>query len=108
MSEVFGADREMTLAKELTKMHEVILDGSILEIITWLNDDELRQKGEFVIIITGSEVENIDEEFIKNILINLMTEMTKKEAVKLTHKITGFNKNQLYTWSLSNPLILYL
>ncbi|NCS99211.1 16S rRNA (cytidine(1402)-2'-O)-methyltransferase [Candidatus Parcubacteria bacterium] len=41
---------KITLAKELTKIHEKIIKGTSVEIINYLNDEK-HQKGEFVVIV---------------------------------------------------------
>jgi len=43
-------DKKITLAKELTKMHETVLKGTSQEIINFL-EDEKHQKGEFVVVV---------------------------------------------------------
>lgn len=48
--EVFG-DREAVLARELTKVHEEFIRGTLAEIITWIEKNTL--KGEFTILIAG-------------------------------------------------------
>lgn len=50
--EVFG-DREMCLARELTKRHEEFLRGTISEII----NEASKRKGEMVVVIAGHEEE---------------------------------------------------
>ncbi|MFN3134594.1 MAG: 16S rRNA (cytidine(1402)-2'-O)-methyltransferase [Candidatus Kryptonium sp.] len=48
--EIFG-DREITIAKELTKVHEEVFRGRISEVLNKLTPDKI--KGEFVIVISG-------------------------------------------------------
>lgn len=48
--ETFG-DREIAVAKELTKIHEEIFRGRVSEVLKKLTPDKI--KGEFVIIISG-------------------------------------------------------
>ena len=51
--EVFGPDRRMTLARELTKNFETILLDSAQNLQKKLIEDPNQQKGEFVILIHG-------------------------------------------------------
>lgn len=48
--EVLG-DREAVLARELTKVHEEFIRGTLAEIITWIEKNAL--KGEFTLLIAG-------------------------------------------------------
>lgn len=46
------ADRKLVIGRELTKLHEEILAGSAAEILATLTAEPVRQKGEFVILVT--------------------------------------------------------
>lgn len=98
MQEVFGGTRNLVLAKELTKTFETIYSATISAVITWLEADAQRQKGEFVILIDGAEPNNsvvIDAE-TQRVLKLLLVELPPKKAVKLTAEITGADKSELY------------
>ncbi|MBB72778.1 MAG: 16S rRNA (cytidine(1402)-2'-O)-methyltransferase [Legionellales bacterium] len=93
----FGETRVAVLAKELTKHFETIIDGSLVELKTWLEAEAERQKGEFVILIKGFEKDDdrIAPEALR-ILDLLAQELPLKKAAKLTADITGEKKNRLY------------
>jgi len=96
MLTVFGPDRYVVIAKELTKIFETIYGNTLIEVQNWLLLDPQRQKGEFVILIKGAEkMVTINSEIIR-ILKLLATELPSKQAASLTAQITGANKNQLY------------
>lgn len=97
---VCGINRKIVLAKELTKTFETIVNGSVLEIKSWLLENADHQKGEFVILLAG-----IDKKVDKNIAISdetkriyniLKAKMSHSDAVKLTAEITCENKKQIY------------
>ncbi len=46
-------DKEIVIAKELTKIHEDILIGTAEQLLKILNGEHSKQKGEFVIIVPG-------------------------------------------------------
>jgi len=97
MLEVFGADREVCLAKELTKSYETILNDKLTNLIEYLLDPN-HQKGEFVILV--SPVDKIDTDEAENqldkILPILCAEMSASKAAKLAAKITGIDKKYCY------------
>ncbi len=98
MQVAFGDDRLVVLAKELTKTFETIHSDTLPGLQNWLIEKPERQKGEFVILVKGITKEK-DAEITPETLrtLNLLSEnMSHKQAVILTAKITGANKNVLY------------
>ena len=88
--EIFG-DRNLVLARELTKIHEEFIRGKVSEILNKI--DEI--KGEFVILIEGSTESEKDKE-ISNLNSKTLEEhyefyksqgITKKEIIKKLRKI---------------------
>ncbi|MEW8022073.1 MAG: 16S rRNA (cytidine(1402)-2'-O)-methyltransferase [Candidatus Thiodiazotropha sp.] len=102
MCEVFGNGREGVIARELTKLHETILRGSLESLSERLQQDRDQQKGEFVILIrgaTGEAGERIEID-IEQMLITLMAELPLKQAVSLASRVSGIKKNILYKQAL--------
>ncbi|MCU7796664.1 MAG: 16S rRNA (cytidine(1402)-2'-O)-methyltransferase, partial [Candidatus Thiodiazotropha sp. (ex Myrtea spinifera)] len=54
MVEVFGGEREAVIAREVTKLHETFLRGSLDELLSQVEQDENQRKGEFVILVAGA------------------------------------------------------
>lgn len=102
MQTIFGADKQIVLAKELTKTWETIVSFPVNELIDWLNQDASRQKGEFVLIVAGYIESNkdIDPKAI-NTLKLLQKELPLKKAAAITAEIYGLKKNQLYQIGLN-------
>ena len=98
MMDVFGGDRRVCLAKELTKSFETILTDNLPTLMDYLESDPSHQKGEFVILV--SPPDKIDHEFAENelekILPILCDEMGASKAAKLASKITGLDKKYCY------------
>lgn len=101
--EILG-DRNIVLARELTKIHEEFIRGTISEILERIDTI----KGEFVILVEGSKESKFDIE--KN-QINEQTleehyEMyekqgfSKKEIIKKIAKDRNVNKNEIYQYFL--------
>ncbi|MBL8499000.1 MAG: 16S rRNA (cytidine(1402)-2'-O)-methyltransferase [Nitrosomonas sp.] len=102
MIDIFGAQREITLARELTKLFETIHSGTLAGVLSWLQADTNQQKGEFVLLLSGAEIVDKSEisDEARHTLICLLTELPLKQAVKLAAAITGANKNTLYQLAL--------
>lgn len=102
MQTIFGANKQIVLAKELTKTWETIVSFPVNELIDWLNQDVSRQKGEFVLIVAGYTESNkdIDPKAI-NTLKLLQKELPLKKAAAITAEIYGLKKNQLYQIGLN-------
>ncbi len=98
MLSVFGAERRVCLAKELTKTFETILTKNIPSLIDYLTSDRSHQKGEFVILISSNKKKDkleLDQQ-LDNLLPILCREMSASKAAKLAAKITGIDKKYCY------------
>ncbi len=102
MIDIFGPQRQLIIARELTKLFETIHTATLQEILVWLRADSKRQKGEFVLLLTGAETPDKSQltEHAKHTLSCLLAELPLKQAVKLTAEITNENKNSLYHLAL--------
>lgn len=106
MRRVFGDDREVVVARELTKTFETILNGSLSSVLERVKEDANQRKGEFVVVVGGC-VESQDADVIPPEALatfnTLLAELPLKQAASLASKITGEKKNRLYQWGLDNP-----
>ncbi|WP_085248127.1 16S rRNA (cytidine(1402)-2'-O)-methyltransferase [Gilliamella mensalis] len=102
MQTIWGSDKQIILAKELTKTWETIVSFKVSELINWLNEDPTRQKGEFVLIVHGHNKtdDDIDPKAISTLKL-LQKELPLKKAAAITAEIYGLKKNQLYQIGLS-------
>ena len=102
MAEVFGADRGISLCRELTKLHEEVVRTTLGEAIEKYTENA--PKGEFVLIVAGAEPEAEEiptEEDASAYLSRLMASgMSKKDAVKQTAKDLKLPKNEVYDLAL--------
>jgi len=98
MHRIFGDNREVCLAKELTKVFETIQTDSIPNLIKYLTFDQNNQKGEFVILISANDKIDIAEAEtqLDSLLPILCAEMGASKAAKLAAKITGIDKKICY------------
>jgi len=99
---IFGLNRNIILAKELTKIHEVVKSGKIVPLLEWLREDPARQKGEMVVLVEGAEPDHLaGNDDAKRLLTILLKELPLKQAVKLAAQFLDTNKNELYTMALT-------
>ncbi len=98
MCQVFGPDRSMVLARELTKIFETVRSGTIGEITEWVTQDENQQRGEIIVLVAGIEAISIPENtvFSDKVLNVLLETLPLKQATEIAAKITGERKNDLY------------
>jgi len=93
---IYGDNREIVLAKELTKIFETIHITTTKKLKEWLFEKHDRKKGEFVILIKGT-ITNISNNYDHlHILHTILQYLPKKESLTLTAKLTGISKNKLY------------
>ncbi|MEW6740232.1 MAG: 16S rRNA (cytidine(1402)-2'-O)-methyltransferase [Nitrospirota bacterium] len=98
MKEIF-AERNAVLAKEITKMHEEILRGTISEILNILENRTIA--GEYVIIVEGKKREGVTmDEALEEIKSLMKRGKGRKEAVKMVAEAYGLSKKELYDKSL--------
>ncbi len=95
-------DRNISLCRELTKIYEEFIRGTIDEVIDWANTDEIR--GEFCIVIEkGEAVEASDEQWWTSLSIVEhvnhyieVDDLQAKEAIKRTAVDRGMPKREVY------------
>ena len=98
---VFGDEREIVFARELTKLFESIHRCKLGEAMDWLNRDPNNQRGEFVLLVSGAQTQaGLDAE-AERVLKVLLEGLPLKQAVQLAAEITGVARNDLYQHALS-------
>jgi 16S rRNA (cytidine1402-2'-O)-methyltransferase len=99
MAEIFG-ERKAALVKELTKLHEQVMRGSISEIMETVEGTTVA--GEYAIIVEGWS--RTDTSITGEVLSELRTHMRKglsrKDAVQRIASTYGLSKKELYAKSL--------
>ena len=103
LTAVMGEHRRITIARELTKLFETIHGCALGDALTWLQADANQQKGEFVLLVSGAEIQNEPgmSEQSQHTLEILLEDLPLKQAVKLAAEITGENRKVLYALALS-------
>ena len=102
LQKVFGDEREIVFAREITKLFESIHRCKLGVAMEWLNSDPNNQRGEFVLLVSGApeRAAGLDAGTERTLAV-LLEELPLKQAVQLAVKITGGNKNELYQRALA-------
>jgi len=99
MRDIFGAAREVTMARELTKTFETIHKTTLAELCDWVEADTNQRKGEIVLVVAGAR-EPVADAAAEHVLEVLVAELPVKQAAGIAAKLTGANKNELYRKAL--------
>src|SRR5690606_7185660 len=105
LQEVFGWERRMVMAREISKAFETFLSGTIGSVLELVNEDPNQQKGEIVFLVGGyqppPQQDGPSEESRRVMTLLLDADLPVKQAATLTSAITGEKKNRLYDWALT-------
>ena len=94
-------DRDVVVAREITKKFETITRLALGEARAWADMDEDRRRGEFVLVIEGRAPAATGQAADPGAVLRaLLAELPVKQAVALAVKITGGKRNELYAMAL--------
>ena len=109
----FLGERNICIARELTKIHEECIDTTLEDGIKLVEDNGI--KGEIVLLVEGNEngfnefkskqkVDVLESNMTnKELVLKYVSEgMDKKEAIKKVAKQRGLNKNEVYMECIDN------
>lgn len=97
---VLGGERRICIGRELTKQFEEVACMLLGETAAWLDASVYREKGEFVLIVSGATEAAGDIAESEHVLEVLLKELPVNQAAKLAAQITGEKKNLLYEMAL--------
>ena len=101
MAAVFGADRPVGFAREITKTFETIKKMALGELAEFIAADHHQQKGEIVLVVGGaSEEKDIEQEKLDQLLQRLLQDLSVKAASQLAADLTGIKKKIAYQRAL--------
>jgi 16S rRNA (cytidine1402-2'-O)-methyltransferase len=103
LAAILGGEREIVIARELTKLFEAIHRCRLHEAGDWLAADDYRRRGEFVLIVSGAPAQAPQDmpAEAERVLRLLLAELPLKQAAGLAAAITGARKNALYARALA-------
>lgn len=101
--EAFGPDRRAFIGREITKLHEQCVSGTLEELKRMTDDGQISIKGEFVLAVEGqrateTSVVNID---INQLLQEITAVLPGSQAVDVVASLTGRGRNEIYRQMLA-------
>ena len=106
VEELFGAERYVVLAREITKTWETISGDSVGNLRRWLSEDANHTKGEMVLIVEGcleTEETEFSPEAVKALKL-IAAELPLKKAAAIVAELYGYKKNALYQFGLEKQV----
>lgn len=95
--EIFGAQRHVVIARELSKLFETVLDGPLDDVRRRVNADPNQQKGEFVVMLAGAHVaEDAKLHEGQRIYKALSDHLKPSVAARIAAELSGAPRKALY------------
>lgn len=97
MVAAFGGDRPAVVAREMTKLFETVLDGSLVQLQAQVAADPDQRKGEFVVVVQGA-AEDADAKIAegRRLYAKLKDHLPPSTAAKLAAELSGAPRKALY------------
>jgi 16S rRNA (cytidine1402-2'-O)-methyltransferase len=93
-------ERTLVIARELTKLYESIHSGPLGEAGAWLDGDPNRQRGEFVLVVSGAAPACGSGDGERVLALLLGEGLPVKQAARIAAALSGEPKNALYAAAL--------
>lgn len=106
LAERFGPEREIVIARELTKKFEEIARLPLGQTAAWLAADAHRKQGEFVLVLAAGVPRPADRSDAERLLGALLESLPPSEAAKIAARLTGVPKAGLYRKALQHRKVL--
>jgi 16S rRNA (cytidine1402-2'-O)-methyltransferase len=97
MAAAFGAERPAVLARELTKLFETVLDGTLADVRAQIAADPNQRRGEFVVIVEGAG-DDADAKVVegRRLYTKLSEHLPPSTAAKVAADLSGAPRKTLY------------
>ncbi len=100
MASVFGGERRVTIARELTKQFEQAWYGSLADAIAAFANGDVPTRGEFVVVVEGAVSQaSFDQDEVRTMEI-LLRELSPSAASTLGSELLGVPRKRLYEVAL--------
>lgn len=94
---VFGGARRIVLARELTKLFETVIDGTVEAVLARVTGDPNQRRGEFVLMLEGC-ADDADARIREGqrLYTRLVEHLKPSQAAKLAADLSGAPRKALY------------
>lgn len=94
--DAFGGERPAFVGRELSKLHEQCVHATLGELLEQVADKQIVGKGEFVLVVSGSDEQKPATFDVDKLLVELAAVLPGKQAAAIVAKLSGENRNALY------------
>lgn len=99
MAAAFGGGRMAALARELTKVHEIVIRDTLANLCSRVHEDADQRRGEMVVVVAGAEEgDDSDARLVegRRLYALLCEELAPARAARLAAVISGAPRKLLY------------
>ena len=93
---IFGESRLVFLTREMTKVFEQSIKTNLKELFKMIESEQVPKKGEFVIVLAGTNVEKNNLALAKELLGELIEINLSSKAVDIVSRVTKEKRNKIY------------
>jgi 16S rRNA (cytidine1402-2'-O)-methyltransferase len=97
---VFGPDRPLVAARELTKLHETLYRGTATDVRAQVEEDPGAGKGEYTLVIEGAPEEPASDAEVDRVLTVLLGYLGIRQSADAAAQILGVGKRVAYQRAL--------
>jgi len=96
ISKYLDNNRHISVCREMTKIHEQIVQGNCEQLLKKIDDGSLPLKGEIVLVIEGSITNNINIRLDNKVKDTFLEKLSISDAAKLLSLVTGQSRQDIY------------
>ena len=97
MKEIFSSTRQIAICREMTKIHEEVLRGSVREVLENISSRDI--KGEICLVVEGcKEIFGKNVDLSEEVRTLLLENMSPSESARLLSLVTKKSKKDFYNW----------
>lgn len=101
MASVFGSDRDIGFAREITKTFETIKKMPLHQLIEFVEQDHHQQKGEIVLVVAGkTDITDVTDAKLDEVMQRLLQDLSVKAAAQVATDLFGIKKKVAYQRAL--------